>query len=267
MVIRILETKKTLLSLFSLAVGLFLQFLLINMLYEACGSCNEKDSDVLKTVKINLISVSSEAASVQPEELFTEAAEPQVLPKTLTEPPPEILLEKQLLPLPEMPPAILPDIVPQIVPEIPPEMTPKKTPKPEFPKVVTQGVIPSPTINKAAQTIVEPQSNSELKTTNKVRGAVLTDESVKYLIKARRIIEKNKTYPIKARKRQIEGIVSLSFLINKNGMVSKLIVLESPDKSLSDASAELLKSIKLPKPPTSWDETKTVKFEINYRLR
>lgn len=267
MAIRILEPKKVLLSLFSLTAALLLQILLINMLYEACGSCNERDSDVLKTVKINLVSVSSEVASIQPEELFTEIAEPQILPKTLTEPPPEILLEKQPLPLPDMPPAILPDIAPQIVPDIPPKTTTEITPKTNTTKVVTQTITPSPTINKAAQPIAETPSNSETKTRNKVCTAVLTDESVKYLVKARNIIEKNKTYPIKARRKQIEGTVSLSFLINKNGRVSKLTVLESPDKSLTNASTKLLKSIKLPKPPTSWDETKTVKFEINYRLR
>jgi periplasmic protein TonB len=260
--IRIPETKKAFLSLFSLSAALFLQFFLIIALYETCGSCNEKNSDVLKTVKINLVSVSNENASVEPDS-----------PKILTEPPPEILPEKQLLALPEMPPAILDDMVPPIVPDIPTEVLPKA----EIIKPITQPATvatvatvataatvttaaPQPTARAAADTNVETPIKAQ-------RSTALTDESSKYLIKVRTIIEKNKKYPIKARKKQTEGTVSLSFSISKAGRISKLTVLESPDKSLADASTELLKSVKLPKPPAAWNETKAVKFEINYRLR
>lgn len=260
--IRIPETKSALLFLFSLSAALFLQFFLIIALYETCGSCNEKNSDVLKTVKINLVSVSNENASVEPDS-----------PKILTEPPPEILPEKQLLALPEMPPAILDDMVPPIVPDIPTEVLPKA----EIIKPITQPATvatvatvataatvttaaPQPTARAAADTNVETPIKAQ-------RSTALTDESSKYLIKVRTIIEKNKKYPIKARKKQTEGTVSLSFSISKAGRISKLTVLESPDKSLADASTELLKSVKLPKPPAAWNETKAVKFEINYRLR
>ena len=248
--------------MFSLSAALFLQFFLIIALYETCGSCNEKNSDVLKTVKINLVSVSNENASVEPDS-----------PKILTEPPPEILPEKQLLALPEMPPAILDDMVPPIVPDIPTEVLPKA----EIIKPITQPATvatvatvataatvttaaPQPTARAAADTNVETPIKAQ-------RSTALTDESSKYLIKVRTIIEKNKKYPIKARKKHTEGTVSLSFSISKAGRISKLTVLESPDKSLSDASTELLKSVKLPKPPATWNETKAVKFEINYRLR
>lgn len=251
--IRIPETKKAFLSLFSLSAALFLQFFLIIALYETCGSCNEKNSDVLKTVKINLVSVSNENASVEPDS-----------PKILTEPPPQILLEKQLLALPEMPPAILHDMAPPIVPDIPTEVLPKA----EIIKPITQPArlatiataAPLLTAQAAADKPAQPPIKAQ-------RSAALTDESSKYLIKVRTIIEKNKKYPIKARKKQTEGTVSLSFSISKAGRISKLTVLESPDKSLSDASTELLKSVKLPKPPATWNETKAVKFEINYRLR
>lgn len=271
--IRTPETKKAFLSLFSLSAALFLQFFLIIALYETCGSCNEKNSDVLKTVKINLVSVSNENASVEPEEVFTEVKEQEISPKILTEPPPEILPEKQLLALPEMPPAILDDMVPPIVPDIPTEVLPKA----EIIKPITQPATvatvatvataatvttaaPQPTARAAADTNVETPIKAQ-------RSTALTDESSKYLIKVRTIIEKNKKYPIKARKKHTEGTVSLSFSISKAGRISKLTVLESPDKSLSDASTELLKSVKLPKPPATWNETKAVKFEINYRLR
>lgn len=251
--IRTPETKKAFLSLFSLSAALFLQFFLIIALYETCGSCNEKNSDVLKTVKINLVSVSNENASVEPDS-----------PKILTEPPPEILLEKQLLTLPEMPPAILHDMAPPIVPDIPTEVLPKT----EIIKPITQPArlatiataAPLLTAQAAADKPAQPPIKAQ-------RSAALTDESSKYLIKVRTIIEKNKKYPIKARKKQAEGTVSLSFSISKAGRISKLTVLESPDKSLADASTELLKSVKLPKPPAAWNETKAVKFEINYRLR
>lgn len=251
--IRIPETKKAFLSLFSLSAALFLQFFLIIALYETCGSCNEKNSDVLKTVKINLVSVSNENASIEPDS-----------PKILTEPPPEILLEKQLLTLPEMPPAILHDMAPPIVPDIPTEVLPKA----EIIKPITQPArlatiattAPLLTAQAAADKPAQPPIKAQ-------RSAALTDESSKYLIKVRTIIEKNKKYPIKARKKQTEGTVSLSFSISKAGRISKLTVLESPDKSLADASTELLKSVKLPKPPAAWNETKAVKFEINYRLR
>lgn len=254
--IRTPETKKAFLSLFSLSAALFLQFFLIIALYETCGSCNEKNSDVLKTVKINLVSVSNENASIEPDS-----------PKILTEPPPEILLEKQLLTLPEMPPAILHDMAPPIVPDIPTEVLPKA----EIIKPITQPArlatiatvttaAPQPTARAAADKPAQPPIKAQ-------RSAALTDESSKYLIKVRTIIEKNKKYPIKARKKQTEGTVSLSFSISKAGRISKLTVLESPDKSLADASTELLKSVKLPKPPATWNETKAVKFEINYRLR
>ncbi|OQB46916.1 MAG: Gram-negative bacterial tonB protein [bacterium ADurb.Bin157] len=245
--IRIPETKKAFLSLFSLSAALFLQFFLIIALYETCGSCNEKNSDVLKTVKINLVSVSNENASIEPDS-----------PKILTEPPPQILLEKQLLALPEMPPAILHDMAPPIVPDIPTEVLPKT----EIIEPMTQPATaaPLPTARAAADSTAQTPIKAQ-------RSAVLTDESSKYLIKVRTIIEKNKKYPIKARKKQAEGTVSLSFSISKAGRISKLTVLESPDKSLADASTELLKSVKLPKPPATWNETKAVKFEINYRLR
>lgn len=256
--IRIPETKKAFLSLFSLSAALFLQFFLIIALYETCGSCNEKNSDVLKTVKINLVSVSNENASVEPEEVFTEVKEQEISPKILTEPPPQILLEKQLLALPEMPPAILHDMAPPIVPDIPTEVLPKT----EIIEPMTQPATaaPLPTARAAADSTAQTPIKAQ-------RSAVLTDESSKYLIKVRTIIEKNKKYPIKARKKQAEGTVCLSFSISKAGRISKLTVLESPDKSLADASTELLKSVKLPKPPATWNETKAVKFEINYRLR
>lgn len=80
----------------------------------------------------------------------------------------------------------------------------------------------------------------------------------------RQMIAQNTQYPRRARKRQQEGTVLLSFTIQKNGLVSGVKIIKSSGHSLLDKNAisAIQKTAPFPKPPFMAE----LKIPITYKL-
>lgn len=82
-------------------------------------------------------------------------------------------------------------------------------------------------------------------------------------------VAKNVTYPEKARRNRVEGRVMVEFVIEKDGTLSNITVLSSPDQSLSDAAVDAIK--KSPKWTPGRQRSKAVRvlfqIPVNFRLK
>jgi len=80
-------------------------------------------------------------------------------------------------------------------------------------------------------------------------------------------IERNKKYPLPARKRGIEGSVLIKFLIKENGSVSDVQIIESSGHSILDKSAVkgVFAAAPFPSPPTE-REGFWFKFRLSFAL-
>lgn len=104
--------------------------------------------------------------------------------------------------------------------------------------------------------------NARSKTTSRFEAA--------YKSRLRQLIESNKKYPRRAKRRGLQGVVKVSFVIMANGMVSQIqIVKSSGSRILDDAAKNTVKKIsrKLPFPKeikkTHWQFS----LPLSYRFR
>ncbi|MFP4203912.1 MAG: energy transducer TonB, partial [Opitutales bacterium] len=49
-------------------------------------------------------------------------------------------------------------------------------------------------------------------------------------------------YPSKAKRRDIEGVVKIEYIVDENGNVQEVDVIESPDRILSEATVEVIRN-------------------------
>jgi len=88
---------------------------------------------------------------------------------------------------------------------------------------------------------------------------------IKYRDQVRDIIMKNKYYPPVARRRGLQGSVTVAFSVLTDGVInSNTVLVSSGYSALDDAALEMLrKSSPLPVPPDEMDFTLPVSFRLN----
>ena len=131
-------------------------------------------------------------------------------------------------------------------------------PVPEKPKDI-QTSLPEPT--KAVQETKAPA------VTKPVLTKAQQNENTKYLAKVMQILEKNKRYSEAARKRNLEGKIIVAFAITSDGKTEKVKAKTTSPRELADAAEQLIKSAKLPAPPSSWPAGSLVEIPINYKIK
>lgn len=91
-----------------------------------------------------------------------------------------------------------------------------------------------------------------------------------YLAKVRQLLEKHKRYPREARRRWQEGVVVLSFTINRNGEITHPKVTHSSGhRALDEAARETLRRLSRfpPFPPQLQRSQLAIKVPLAFRLR
>lgn len=82
-----------------------------------------------------------------------------------------------------------------------------------------------------------------------------------------KILEKNRSYPEKARKSKTEGKIIISFTIDEKGKTANVISKTKEPKILSDYSEEFIKNIIFPLPPKHWNKASKIELPITYKLK
>lgn len=148
--------------------------------------------------------------------------------------------------------------------------------KPEIKKVATVQDLPQP------DKVVEKDSNETQTTQSKVKQDVDTHCESKVIVQEEdknkeddylslhvneivALLKENLYYPRRARKRGIEGIVTVKFTLSTDAKVSKIEVLKSDYDILSRAAIETIENLEgeLPKP----SKELTLTIPINYDLK
>lgn len=100
-----------------------------------------------------------------------------------------------------------------------------------------------------------PQSGGEL-------GPALS-----YQAQLQSLIERRKKYPRQARLRREEGLVEVSLILQKSGVISEILITQSATPSLDRAVLEAIQSIgPLPAPPAEMSAPNRVRIPIRFSL-
>jgi len=107
---------------------------------------------------------------------------------------------------------------------------------------------------------------------NEVRKLIVETTALKeieerYITEVLNQIEKNKFYPRKARKRNIEGTVMITLAIDNNGQIASMKLSDSHKILRKAAEKAIQKTQPFSKPPPSLVSPKTVSFGMTYRFR
>lgn len=137
----------------------------------------------------------------------------------------------------------------------------KKSEKPvELP---TENALPQ----AQAETQVLANKAAQAAGNEKKISAKAAKEADIYLARVARLFEKNKRYPEIARKKNIKGVVALKFYISAEGNVTSCKAINEPDELLANAATDLVKRLRLPKPPRGWEADRPVIYQIKYNIR
>lgn len=88
----------------------------------------------------------------------------------------------------------------------------------------------------------------------------------RYLSELLERIEAHKFYPTAARRRGMQGVIQVSFLLRPDGTISELQVGKGPGVLRQAAEEAVAKALPLPKPPTSLELPQTLQFGMEFRL-
>ena len=213
-----------------------------------------------------------------------EIKEPEVVEKPI-EPEPAPIIEEEIVETPE------PEPVEQMA-EITPVSEPKPRVKPvvnapEKPtlkkKVTQKPISPKPAPVKTQEparpkqlanlsqgsTQKAPKAN-RMDTTTHAGGGVVGNVRPDYITKLRYWLEKHKTYPRKAKRRRQEGVVILSFTINRDGRISNYRIKQpSGYKALDQETLAMLERAQpLPEFPMEMKEDKLhLTLPVQFALR
>ncbi len=130
-------------------------------------------------------------------------------------------------------------------------------------KVVKEEVVEDATVEE-----VEDKKVKQNKEANRVDNE-LNKEMQRYLIRLQYELEKRKVYPPEAKKKKYEGIVLVSFVIQKNGTITHInIVRGCLHPSLNKAALEILKKLKRFEPiPDKFKKDKwAIQVPIRYKI-
>lgn len=177
------------------------------------------------------------------------------------EPVPEPVLEPQ----PEPPP-------PPPKPEPPkPKPRPKVERKPDPPPPMKQAAPTQPTVTQPEQPALAaaaPPAAVQAPPAPVPHAPVATPaERERYLAQLLSHIERNKFYPANARRRGLEGVVKVSFVLLADGGIRDLAV-SGTHSILEKAAAEAMRqALPLPRPPAGIACPHHVQFGMEFRLR
>lgn len=178
-----------------------------------------------------------------PETVSQPITEPMVEPETVPEPEPTP--EPKVLPKPKPVPTPKPEPLPEPPPKPTPE-PPKPKPVVEKPKVTTPPTPPKKVTPSPAPTVeTTPAKNSkqppsEVKPVPPQHSAQqVANAEQNYLSELRSeiLIHAQNTYPRQAKRRQWQGVVTLSFTLLPNGRITGLSIQESSGRQLLDDAA------------------------------
>lgn len=158
------------------------------------------------------------------------------------------------------PPTPVPEVKPQPKPPEPPKPKPKPPepkrakepapviePEPEPEPVVTEASPPAP-----VQTAGDPQE--------------LERARQHYLGKLLAHIEQQKFYPRAARRRGLQGVIQVSFVLHENGTVSELRVEDGHDVLIKAAEEAVQAALPLPRPPRDVPCPLRVSYGMEFKL-
>jgi len=240
-------------------------------------------------ISITMIAAAQGAeAQTEVKETPQQIEEPEVVDKPI-EPEPDPVVEEEVVDTPE--PIDEPEPVEQIV-----ETAPISIPKPRIKPVVNAPKKPAIQKKQPPKQIVtkpapvkkhEPARPKQLAnlsqgstqnapkanrmdTTTHAGGGVVANVRPDYITKLRYWLEKHKTYPRRAKRRHQEGVVVLTFTVNRDGRVSNYrIKQKSGYKALDQETLAMLERAQpLPKFPAEMKQDKLhLTLPIQFALR
>ncbi len=167
-------------------------------------------------------------------------------------------------PLPKKPKSLKPKVKKKPVTQL------KKTPlvKPKVEPIIQQ----QPSVAPAKATVRKPVNQAPITTDSSVQSQAITSEKVRYMTQLSLWLNKHKKYPTIARRRNLEGELIISFVINRDGHLLRYdLVKSSSHQSLNNAAIKMLKRASpMPAVPTVLQEnsdefeyTIPVSFSLN----
>ena len=195
--------------------------------------------------------------------------EPEIEPDPVVEPEPivepEPVVEPEIIKEPE--PVAVKQASPIEVkkPEPKPEPKPKPKPKPELKKE-------APVVKSSPKPVVPPSMANQKATTGSSNSATSGGNpgaKANYFTQLKSVLAQNKRYPRASRRRNEEGVVSLSFVAHADGSVSEVTITESSGhKRLDNAVLDMIKrSTPLPKFSKDMVETELrINLPVSFKL-
>ena len=127
--------------------------------------------------------------------------------------------------------------------------------------------------SKAAQTSLKVkekeslQNNSSSTPSNSIANNLSTSERNWFLQKVSEILQKNKRYPTRARRKNITGKVIINFKINQKGEPFDIELGTKAHGLLIKAAERMLNRSNFPKPPSGWRTDFQISVPINFNLK
>lgn len=159
------------------------------------------------------------------------------------------------------PPAPVPEVTPQPRPPEPPKPRPPK-PKPLAPR--PEKTAPVETVQeRAPEPVVEP-----IPAPVETAGDPLQLEQARrhYLGQLLTHIEKHKFYPRAARRRGLQGVIQVSFVLHDSGQISNVLVADGHEVLRKAAEEAVRAALPLPLPPRDVASPLRVSFGMEFKL-
>lgn len=137
-----------------------------------------------------------------------------------------------------------------------------------LPAQTSTPVLPEPAMSGFSPSVQAARTTSSQ--TEKPDRALSGEEQkaiARYLAQVRRSLDRSRVYPPEARKKRIEGIVSVKFRIAEDGLVAGTEVSDSAPGLLADAVIKMLSGRRFPPPPSGWLPSTAIELNINFNLR
>ncbi len=166
-----------------------------------------------------------------------------------------------------MPKPILPKPEPIILPPDPkPVVKPKSKPKPKPKKIVKKQITASKPIVPVVKEII-PVPVIEQTNITPIATIDRTTLRDKYANKIREAIRKNLFYPKMAKRLRIQGVVKVTFVVQKNGNITDIRILNSPKNLLKKGAIKTIESTFLEPIPKELDKNSIdIVMPIEFKL-
>lgn len=160
------------------------------------------------------------------------------------------------------PPAPVPEVKPQPKPPEPPKPKPPK-PEPLAPKPVNKAVPVEP----VAEVEPEPMMESTPAPVETAGDPLQLEQARRsYLGQLLAHIESHKFYPRAARRRGLQGVIQVSFVLHDSGQISGLLLEEGHEVLRKAAEEAVQAALPLPLPPSDVPCPLRVNFGIEFKL-